>query len=248
MITNQPTRNLNGAQFNIERISEEVMRRLADMQEDTILPESDEPVPVVKNGQLELETPIGVSVRHVHLCPEHVEILFGKGHDLSVYNELYQKGYYAAREQVMVVGRKRCIEKVRVLGPTRPYSQVELSQTDALVIGMRLPIATNGADPACQPVTLVGPEGAVTLPGRGEGGAFIARRHIHLSDVTAEKLGVKSGDLLDLRIDGARPTTLHDILVRVKAGWFTEVHLDTDEGNAVGLRSGQTGTLIVPRN
>ena len=246
-ITNQPTRNLNGAQFTIERISQEVMRRLADMQEDVLLPESDEPNPVFKNGYLELETPIGVSVRHVHLCPEHVEILFGKGHDLSVYNELYQKGYYAAREQVMVVGRKRCIEKVRVLGPTRPYSQVELSQTDALVIGMKLPIATNGADPACQPITLVGPEGAVTLPGKGGGGAFIARRHIHLNDVTAEKLGVKSGDLLDLRIDGPRPTTLHGILVRVKAGWFTEVHLDTDEGNGVGLRSGQTGTLIVPR-
>ena len=83
--------------------------------------------------------------------------------------------------------------------------------------------------------------------GKGGGGAFIARRHIHLSDVTAEKLGVKNGDLMDLRIHGPRPTTLHDILVRVKAGWFTEVHLDTDEGNAVGLRSGQTGTLIVPR-
>jgi len=246
-ITKQSTQTLNGTPFNLERISQEVMRRLADLQEDTILPELDEPVPVVKNGFLELETPIGVSVRHVHLCPEHVEILFGKGYDLSVYNELYQKGYYAAREQVMVVGRKRCIEKVRVLGPTRPYSQVELSQTDALVIGMKLPIATNGADPACQPITLVGPVGAVTLPGKGGGGAFIARRHIHLSDVTADKLGVKSGDLLDLRINGPRPTTLHDILVRVKAGWLTEVHLDTDEGNAVGLRSGQTGTLIVPR-
>ncbi|PID85603.1 MAG: phosphate propanoyltransferase [Chloroflexi bacterium] len=206
-----------------------------------------EPVPVAKNGHLELETPIGVSVRHVHLCQEHVEILFGKGHDLSVYNELYQKGYYAAREQVMVVGRKRCIEKVRVLGPTRPYSQVELSQTDALVIGMKLPIATNGADPACQPITIVGPVGAVTLPGNGGGGAFIARRHIHMSDVMADKLGVEAGDLLDLHIDGPRPTTLHDILVRVKAGWFTEVHLDTDEGNAVGVRSGQTGTIIVPK-
>lgn len=247
-ITNQPTPTLNGTQFNIDRISQEVMRRLSDMQQVATLPEADEPQPVVKNGRVELEVPIGVSVRHVHLCPEHVEILFGKGHDLSVYHELYQKGYYAAREQVMVVGRKRCIEKVRVLGPPRPYSQVELSQTDALVIGMKLPVATNGADPACQPVTLVGPEGAVSLPGKGKGGAFIARRHIHLSDVTAEKLGVKSGDLLDLRIDGARPTTLHGILVRVKAGWFTEVHLDTDEGNAVGLRSGQTGTLIVPRS
>ncbi len=245
-ITNQSTRNLNGTSFNIERISQEVMRRLADMQQPEV-PDNGEPVPVFKNGQLELETPIGVSVRHVHLCPEHVEILFGKGHNLSVYNELYQKGYYAAREQVMVVGRKRCIEKVRVLGPPRPYSQVELSQTDALVIGMKLPIATNGADPACQPITIVGPEGAVTLTGKGNGGAFIARRHIHLSDIMADKLGVKNGDLLDLRIDGPRPTTLHGILVRVKEGWLTEVHLDTDEGNAVGLRSGQMGTLIVPR-
>jgi putative phosphotransacetylase len=203
-------------------------------------------VPVVKDGHLELEVPIGISVRHLHLCPEHVEILFGKGHDLGVYHELYQKGYYAAREQVMVVGPKRCIEKVRVLGPPRPYSQVELSQTDALMIGMKLPIATDGADPACKPITLVGPEGVVTLPGNGGGGAFVARRHIHLNDVTAEKLGVKSGDLLDLHVDGPRPTTLHGILVRVKAGWFTEVHLDTDEGNAVGIRSGQTGMLIVP--
>ena len=245
-ITNQSTLKLNGAQFNVDRISQEVMRRLSDLQQ-TVPVDPNEPIPVAVNGHLELETPIGVSVRHVHLCPEHVEILFGKGHDLSVYNELYQKGYYAAREQVRVVGRKRCIEKVRVLGPPRAYSQVELSQTDALVIGMNLPIATTGADLACQPITIVGPEGAVVLPGKGGGGAFIARRHIHLSDVTAEKLGVKNGDLMDLRIHGPRPTTLHDILVRVKAGWFTEVHLDTDEGNAVGLRSGQTGTLIVPR-
>ena len=243
-ITSQPMSNIT-SQFNIERISQEVMRRLADRQEPATGDVS-EPVPVVKDSHLELEVPIGISVRHLHLCPEHVEILFGEGHDLSVYNELYQKGYYAAREQVMVVGPKRCIEKVRVLGPPRPYSQVELSQTDALMIGMKLPIATNGADPACKPITLVGPEGVVTLPGNGGGGAFVARRHIHLNDVTAEKLGVKSGDLLDLHIDGPRPTTLHGILVRVKAGWFTEVHLDTDEGNAVGIRSGQTGTLIVP--
>jgi putative phosphotransacetylase len=147
-----------------------------------------------------------------------------------------------------VVGRKRAIEKVRVLGPPRPYSQVELSQTDALVLGMRLPIATNGADPACQPITLVGPEGNVNLTGQGQGGAFIARRHIHLSDDTAAQIGVKNGDLLDLRIHGPRPTTLHGILVRTKAGWRTEVHLDTDEGNAVGIRSGQMGTLIIPRH
>ena len=245
-MTEQATLDLNSSQFTIDRISQEVLRRLADLQPAPIV-DDHEPVPTAVNGHLELKTPIGISVRHVHLCPEHVEILFGKGHSLTVYNELYQKGYYAAREQVMVVGRKRCIEKVRVLGPTRPFSQVELSQTDALMIGMKLPIATDGSDPACQPITLVGPEGVVTLPGNGNGGAFIARRHIHLSDDMAKRLGVKNGDLLDLDIDGARPTTLHGILVRVKAGWLTEVHLDTDEGNAVGIRSGQTGTLIVPQ-
>ena len=236
---------LNGMQFNIDRISQEVIRRLADRQPE-IAAEPDL-LPISRNAHLELPVLIGISVRHVHLCPEHVETLFGQGHDLTVYNELYQKGYYAAREQVMVVGRKRCIEKVRVLGPTRPYSQVELSQTDALILGLKLPVATDGADPACQPITLVGPEGAVILPGGGGGGAFIARRHIHISDKTAESLGVKHGDLLDLRLDGPRPTTLHGILVRVKAGWRTEVHLDTDEGNAVGIRSGQMGTLIIPK-
>lgn len=234
-------------QFNIERISEEVIRRLVERQasQEAV---TDDTAPIVeRDGHLELEVPIGISVRHAHLCPEHVEILFGKGHDLTSYHELYQKGYYAAQEQLLVVGPKRCIEKVRVLGPPRPYSQVELSQTDALVVGLRLPIATDGADPACAPVTIVGPEGVVNLPGKGQGGAFVARRHIHLSDTVAARLGVRSGDLLDLRIDGPRPTTLHGILVRVKAGWFTEVHLDTDEGNAVGIRTGQKGTLIVPR-
>lgn len=245
-VLSPPTLKLNGTSVSIDRISHEVVRRLLERQMAETA-EAQEPRPITRGEHLELEVPIGISVRHVHLCPEHVEILFGKGHDLTVYNELYQKGYYAAREQVMVVGRKRAIEKVRVLGPTRPYSQVELAQTDALNIDLKLPIATDGADPACKPITLVGPEGVVVLTGGGNGGAFVARRHIHISDLTAKELGVKHGDLLDLRLDGPRPTTLHGILVRVKAGWRTEVHLDTDEGNAVGIRSGQTGTLIIPR-
>lgn len=245
LLTKQ-TPQKNGSAFDVERISQAVWQRLSALQSSDA-PATTTPQPATANGAAEVQVPIGISVRHVHLCQEHVEILFGKGHDLQVYHELVQKGYYAAKEQVMVVGRKRCIEKVRVLGPTRPYSQVELAQTDALQLGLRLPVATNGADPKCQPVTLVGPEGAVTLPGSGGGGAFIARRHIHLDDVTAQELGVKAGDLLDLRIDGARPTTLHGILVRVKAGWIPEVHLDTDEGNAIGIRNGQNGTLIIQR-
>jgi putative phosphotransacetylase len=233
--------------LTLEQMTREVVRRLVQQTNGHgAAPVAAAPLQR-REGVLELQVPIGVSVRHVHLCPQHLQILFGEGYDLHIFNELYQKGYYAAKEQVMVVGRKRCIEKVRVLGPTRPYSQVELAQSDALVIGLKLPVATEGADPGTQPVTIVGPEGAISLPGSAGGGAFVARRHIHLSDVTDADLGVKHGDLLELRIDGMRPTTLHGVLVRVKAGWRTEVHLDTDEANACGVRNGQTGTLIIRR-
>ncbi len=235
---------VNDAPINIEQMTREVLRRLSEKANGNGLERA--PKLQYRNGVRELQVSIGVSVRHVHLCPEHIEILFGKGHDLHVYNELSQKGYYAAKEQVMVVGRKRCIEKVRVLGPSRPFSQVELAQSDAVSIGLKLPVATDGSEPGTQPVTLVGPEGTVSLPGGAGGGAFLARRHIHLSDDTAAQLGVKAGDLLDLRIDGLRPATLHGILARVKAGWRTEVHLDTDEANACGIRNGQMATLIIP--
>ena len=234
---------LDNSPLTLEQMTREVVRRLMQQTNGN----GAAPALQQRDGALELQVPVGVSVRHVHLCPEHVQILFGEGYDLHIFNELYQKGYYAAKEQVMVVGRKRCIEKVRVLGPTRAYSQVELAQSDALVIGLKLPVATEGADPGTQPVTIVGPEGAISLPGGPGGGAFVARRHIHLSDVTAAELGVKHGDLLELRIDGARPATLHGLLVRVKAGWRTEVHLDTDEANACGVRNGQMGTLVIRR-
>lgn len=198
-------------------------------------------------GKLEIPVQVGVSVRHIHLCSQHIEILFGAGHQLQVHADLYQKGYYAAKEQLIVVGPKRGLEKVRVLGPPRAFSQVELAQTDAVAVGLKLPVATEGSEPGTQPVTLVGPKGTVYLPGGKGGGAFIARRHIHLSDIDAEKIGVKAGDLLDLYVDGLRPTTLHGIFVRVHKGWLAEVHVDTDEANAAGIKNGQICKLIVPR-
>jgi len=201
----------------------------------------------MRNGCLEVPVYTAVSVRHVHLCEEHVAVLFGVGHDLQLYHELYQKGYFAAQERLIVVGPKRALEEVRVLGPVRAFSQVELAGTDALTIGLKLPVRTNGGQDGTQPITLVGPQGAVRLPGGKGGGAFLARRHIHLSEVTAAEYGVKAGDLLDLRVDGPRPSTFHGIFVRTKAGWKTEVHIDTDEGNAAGIRSGQNGTLIIPQ-
>ncbi|TBW36773.1 hypothetical protein EYW49_13100 [Siculibacillus lacustris] len=213
----------------IDRVTRAVMARL--------------PVPATPRR---LTVPIGVSVRHIHLCRAHVTTLFGEGHELRVFNELYQTGHYAAQEQLMVVGPRHAIERVRVLGPPRAYSQVELARTDAVAVGLDLPLATEGRDPESRAVTLVGPEGTVRLPGGSEGGAFIARRHVHLGVDDAAALGVAAGDLLDLEIGGPRPTTLHGVLVRVQAGWRPEVHLDTDEANACGVRTGQTATLIVP--
>lgn len=228
----------NGA---IETVTREVVRRLISRAALAPAEKRD-------TGCLELPVQVGVSVRHIHLCPEHIVTLFGEGHDLQVHNELYQKGYYAAKEQLIVAGPKSSIEKVRVLGPPRAFSQVELSQTDALAVGLKLPIATEGIDEGTQPVTLIGPEGTVRLLGGKGGGAFIARRHIHLSDTTAAELGVRAGDTLDMRVDGPRPVTLHDVLVRVRPGWLTEVHVDTDEANAAGIRNGQICTLLIPRS
>jgi putative phosphotransacetylase len=234
LVREQPLSRVNGGTIDVERMTQEVLRRLARRLEET-------------NGRLyEIEVPIGISVRHCHLSPEDVETLFGEGHSLNVYNELYQKGYFAAAEQLMVVGKRRCIEKVRVLGPTRTPSQVELAQTEAHALGMKLPLAISGKDPAVVPITLVGPEGVVMLPGHGQGGAFIMRRHVHLNPEVAGRIGVKDGDLLDLRITGPRDATLHGVVVRIKEGWRPEVHLDTDEGNAVAIRSGQSGILVVP--
>jgi putative phosphotransacetylase len=192
----------------------------------------------------EIKVPIGVSNRHMHLCREHVDALFGEGYELKPLKELYQPGYFATQERVLVVGKRRCIEDMRILIPLRPKSQVELSQTDAISLGLKLGVAETGADPVSQPILLVGPRGQVLLPGGPGGGAYIARRHLHMSPSEAATLGIKEGDLLDAVVDGDRPTVYRGILVRLRAGWLAEIHLDTDEANAAGLRSGDMVRLM----
>ena len=189
---------------------------------------------------------LGISSRHLHLCREDLERLFGEGYQLKIFKELYQRGYYAAQEKVLVVGKRRCVDEVRVLGPLRPKSQVELSQTDAITLGLELQAAETGTNPVSQPILLVGPKGQVALPGGAGGGAIIARRHVHMNQAEADAVGIKEGDLVDLRVDGQRAITFHGILVRMKPEWRSEVHLDTDEANAAGLRNGQMVTLVVP--
>lgn len=176
---------------------------------------------------------VSISARHVHLTDEHVEQLFGKGHKLTPGKPLYQDGFYAAQETVMLVGpRKRMLPEVRVLGPTRPHSQVELALTDAISLGIQAPVRHSGdiADtPGC---VLVGPAGTVTLPR----GVIRAARHVHMSFDEAAYYGVQNGDFMTLKISSPQcSVSFDDLLVRADAKAKLEVHIDTDEGNACNL-------------
>jgi putative phosphotransacetylase len=178
------------------------------------------------------ELVVSVSARHVHLTDEDVEILFGRGAVLNQEKPLYQDGFYAAAETVMVVGpRKRMLPTVRVLGPTRPFSQVELAFTDGISLGIDLPVRPSGKIDDTPGCVLVGPKGVVEL----KQGVIRAERHVHMNQADAARYGVKNGDRMALRIKSSCSTTFEDLLVRADATSKLEVHIDTDEGNAVDL-------------
>ena len=176
---------------------------------------------------------VSISARHCHLTDEHVEILFGPGAKLTPDKPLYQDGFYAAAEQVMVVGpRRRMLPTVRVLGPTRPKSQVELAFTDSISLGIDAPVRHSGHIDGTPGCVLVGPKGVVEL----QEGVIRAARHVHMSFKDAEHFGVKNGDYMKLRIESPFSTTVfEDLLVRADATSKLEVHIDTDEGNACFL-------------
>ncbi len=175
---------------------------------------------------------VSISARHCHLTDEHVEILFGPGRTLTPAKPLYQDGFFAAAETVMVVGpRKRMLPEVRVLGPTRPQSQVELAFTDGISLGIDLPVRASGKIAGSPGCVLVGPKGVVEL----KEGVIRAERHVHMNFEQAAAYGVKNGDRMSLRIRGGCGLVLEDLLVRADATSKLEVHLDTDEGNAADL-------------
>jgi putative phosphotransacetylase len=175
--------------------------------------------------------PLGVSNKHLHLCQEHVEILFGKGHELTKLRDLKHPGQFACEECVKVVGPKGEFPKVRVLGPTRPETQVELSLTDCRTIGIKAPVCESGKLEGTPGCTLVGPCGSVDL----EYGVMVAARHIHMPPAVAEELGYKDGDYVAIEANGTRPVVFKDVLLRVSSKVNLEMHLDTDEANAAGV-------------
>jgi propanediol utilization protein len=187
------------------------------------------------NGSARHDIPelvVSISARHVHLTDEHVEILFGRGAVLNPMKPLYQDGFYAAKETVMVVGpRRRMLPDVRILGPTRPASQVELAFTDGISLGIDLPVRASGKISGTPGCVIVGPKGVVEL----KEGVIRAERHVHMNLDHARHYGVKNGDRMKLRIESACTLVLEDLLVRADETSKLEVHLDTDEGNAADL-------------
>jgi propanediol utilization protein len=175
---------------------------------------------------------VNVSARHCHVTQADLERLFGKGHQLRPFKWLYQDGFFAAEETVTVIGpRQRMIPNVRILGPCRDHSQVELAFTESVMLGLDIPVRKSGDhrdSPGCY---MMGPEGMIRL----EKGVIRHERHVHIGPRDAEYYGVKDGDRLHLRIKSTCSAVLYDLLVRPSPSSKLEVHIDTDEGNAVDL-------------
>lgn len=176
---------------------------------------------------------VSISARHIHLTDEHVEKLFGPGKKLTPEKGLYQDGFFAAAETVMIVGpRRRMLPNVRVLGPTRKASQVELAYTDAISLGIEAPVRHSGDIAGTPGCVLVGPAGAVELAQ----GVIRAARHVHINPKDCAYYGVKNGDFMTLSVKSNQcSVTFEDLLVREDAAAKLEVHIDTDEGNACDL-------------
>ena len=174
---------------------------------------------------------VETSARHIHLTQEHVDILFGAGHQLTHKKDLSQPGQYACEERVTVVGPKRELKNVSILGPVRKESQVELSATDARSIGLNAPVRESGVLEGSAPCKLVGPAGEVELAQ----GVIVAKRHIHITPEDAQAFGVSDKEIVKVKVDSdGRSLIFDDVVVRVSASYATAMHIDTDEANACG--------------
>lgn len=187
-----------------------------------------------------MKIPVGLSNRHVHISEEDLEVLFGEDYNLTELKDLSQPGQYACEEKVDVVGPRGKLEGVRILGPTRDKTQIEISTTDAFTIGVK-PMLRNSGDIEGTPgAKIVGPKGEVEL----KEGLIVAARHIHMHTKDAENFGLKDEDVVKVETEGDRGVIFKNVLVRVSDAFQLELHLDMEEGNAAGLKNGDTVNLI----
>ena len=185
---------------------------------------------------------VETSARHVHVTQETLEKLFGEGYQLTVKKELSQPGQYASNERVTVVGPKKEIANVSILGPCRKLNQVELSATDARSIGIDAPSRESGDVAGSGACTLVGPAGKVEL----SEGVIVAKRHIHMTEKDAETFGVKNGEIVNVLVENGngRKTIFGDTVIRVSNSYALAMHVDTDESNAAACARAQMGTIV----
>ena len=190
----------------------------------------------------DLTIPVGISNRHIHLSREDLYTLFGAGYELTPIKDLSQPGQYACKELLTIIGPSmRPIENVRVLGPIRKESQVEISVTDSFVLKVKPPVRESGSLAGSAPITIIGPKGIVTL----KQGCIIANRHIHMSPADGARFGVKDGDYITVdAFSGTKRTRWFDVQVRVSDKFCLEMHVDTDDANAVGFKNGSTVTMV----
>ncbi|MDD2202000.1 MAG: phosphate propanoyltransferase [Firmicutes bacterium] len=186
------------------------------------------------------EVPVGVSNRHLHLSREDLDTLFGKGYELTVRKDLSQIGQYASEETVDVVGPKSTLSRVRVLGPVRKRTQVEISRTDSFKLGVQPPVKDSGDLSGSPGVKLVGPKAEITIPT----GVIVAKRHIHMTPEEAERIGLQDTDIVMAKVNGPRALVFDEVLVRVDESFTWEFHIDTDEANAAGLGNGDVVTIV----
>lgn len=185
--------------------------------------------------------PVGISNRHIHLTKEDMEILFGEGYELTPIKSLSQPGQYACKETLMLIGpTRRLIEDVRVLGPLRSKSQVEISITDSYDLKIKPPVRESGNIAGSAPITIVGPKGIIQL----KEGCIIANRHIHMSPADGEAFGVKDGDVVTVDVEGKRKTRWYDVQVRVHPDFRLEMHIDTDDANGAGIGNGHKVKIV----
>ncbi|MCZ8512286.1 phosphate propanoyltransferase [Paenibacillus filicis] len=187
------------------------------------------------------QVPIGVSARHIHLCKDHINLLFGAGYELKVLKNLSQPGQYAAEETVAVIGPKGRFDKVRILGPARGKSQLEVSRTDAFGLGLNPPVRESGNIADTPGIKVVGPAGEVDLAE----GVIVAARHIHFHTDDAARWGIADKQRLTVRVNGERPLIFEDVVARISDQFALDMHIDTDEANAAGVKTGDHAELIL---
>jgi len=188
-----------------------------------------------------MKIPVEVSARHAHLSQKDIEALFGAGYQLEKMKDLTQPSDFAAKETISIKTNSYILENLRIVGPAREETQIEISMTDAYALAINAPIRMSGDIAGTSGIKVSGPAGEIEI----SQGVIVAQRHLHCSLAEAEELGIKNGDEISVRINAGRPATLHNIKVRVKDSYKLCLHLDTDEGNACGINKTSIGEIIL---